>query len=505
MKKLHVLLLLCITALCNLELKAQNPTPADFEYDGLWYRIVSIEDRTVEFTWSPSSFDAQGYNNFQENYSGRTNFIIPETVSFADIEWKVIGINEPFWSGNFIENISFPKTIKYIDGLCGESVTFTEDFVFPDSLEWIHNSIFHMSTIPNNKIVLPKSLKKCGVISNDYSIIPELDPITAKPIKDQWGNPIQHRRHLNTEGDIFMACNLADCIVIINDGLERIPNRMFGLSSVKNVILPSTLKTIDPYGLESAQFKEFILPENVDSLYEEAFYNCNKLERLTLYRPIYMEKAFQTCTNLRTVILLTADAPAFQSDNFANATYVAGTLWVPEGTKKHYQKVAGWKNFLNIKEGLPEDMKFELIAQDNHNGSFDFIGKSDESSENLTIMNSGETVTVEFDTKEGFTVESVTLDGEDITSQLVKPEDNNCVARRAPSIGKYSINISNVGRKTNAHLFVNWAESNTGIRDMKISENHKNENIYTLDGRTIKSSTIQKGIYIVGGRKVVVK
>ncbi len=48
MKKLHVLLLLCITALCNLELKAHNP--ADFEYDGLWYRIVSIEDRTVEFT-----------------------------------------------------------------------------------------------------------------------------------------------------------------------------------------------------------------------------------------------------------------------------------------------------------------------------------------------------------------------------------------------------------------------------------------------------------------------
>ena len=43
------------------------------------------------------------------------------------------------------------------------------------------------------------------------------------------------------------------------------------------------------------------------------------------------------------------------------------------------------------------------------------------------------------------------------------------------------------------------------IEDIAGNVTEVSEKIYTLDGRMIKGSTMQKGIYIIGGRKVIVK
>ena len=48
---------------------------------------------------------------------------------------------------------------------------------------------------------------------------------------------------------------------------------------------------------------------------------------------------------------------------FDDVTFKNATLYVPEGEVKSYQAATGWKNFVNIVEGIPTGVKSVCVDE----------------------------------------------------------------------------------------------------------------------------------------------
>ena len=85
-----------------------------------------------------------------------------------------------------------------------------------------------------------------------------------------------------------------------------------------------------------------------------------------------------------------------------------------------------------------------------------------------------------------------------------KTSDWQLVRRRSDDINSYTLTI-NAGKISNLQAVSDdtWQRTTTAIRTIENDVYSKSDKIYTLSGREVKSP--QKGIYLRGGRKVVVK
>ena len=48
-------------------------------------------------------------------------------------------------------------------------------------------------------------------------------------------------------------------------------------------------------------------------------------------------------------------------------------------------------------------------------------------------------------------------------------------------------------------------DTSTGIENVKITKEIKDDNWYTLDGRRVNANSLRPGLYIKGGKKIVIK
>jgi hypothetical protein len=85
-----------------------------------------------------------------------------------------------------------------------------------------------------------------------------------------------------------------------------------------------------------------------------------------------------------------------------------------------------------------------------------------------------------------------------------KTSDWQLVRRRSDDINSYTLTI-NAGKISNLQAVSDdtWQRTTTAIRTIENDVYSKSDKIYTLSGREVKSP--QKGIYLRGGRKAVVK
>ena len=90
-----------------------------------------------------------------------------------------------------------------------------------------------------------------------------------------------------------------------------------------------------------------IIPGTVTSIEEGAFYGCDNLEEVVSFikEPFLIDGMAST-------------NPCFSTSTFDNAT-----LYVPVGTINKYNETAGWWDFSNIVEGVPNAIK-EVKAED---------------------------------------------------------------------------------------------------------------------------------------------
>lgn len=348
----------------------------DFEVDGKYYYIKSAADKTVVLT----------YNNYASGkYSG--DFVIPETVTYNDVTFHVIGCDWDTFRECDITAIHIPKGFTSFD------YNYTGGYT----------SVFYS---PNQVIKV---------------YVPNLDT---------WMNITQTKSSVfGTPFDLYVDNILLENLVI-PDGITTIGNEMFGrCSSIKTVKLANSVKTIRVRAFDSCQNLEKVecnnglveildeafdedvnlkeinipnsvtkirhhcfrgctslgsitIPEGISIIYGETFKGCSQLREITL--PSTLTKiggsAFYDCSSLEDIYINNPTPPLCDESNNSNTIFYGVDkfnckIHVPQGSVDLYKNANGWNQFLNIIENTSEPSVSDKCATPTisyHNGKLTF-------------------------------------------------------------------------------------------------------------------------------------
>ena len=318
MKRIHILLFLLLGVLPSWHSMAQQ---YDFEVDGVYYKVISLEDRTVKVV--------DGTNQYQTIYEEHVN--IPANVTFRNREFRVIEIdNSAFLRGKYLYGVKMPDTIEKIG-----------QYVFAEcpKLHFVNFSK-SLTVIPYRAMYLP------GL----YDYLPEAFPIPS------------NIQAIGEEADLR-----SDCLIIKrgNTPLE-VSYRSFLYS--KQIILLRNL--YNPQGRNTFLYncKELSIGEKVTSIpsFDDDSYAGNgryvygpSLVNIEFGKGLKRIPSFKQAKTLEYITVNNTNPPI--AEGFAEIVYLNATLRVPIGTKEQYMKADVWKNFLSVEEYDPSFLPIDSI------------------------------------------------------------------------------------------------------------------------------------------------
>ena len=313
-KLMTALLLLCCTV----------AGAADFEVDGIYYDILSSEDKTVEVT--------RGSNK----YSGAVT--IPASVTYNSITYSVTSIGDyAFASCSGLTSINIPAGVTSIGKWAFYSCSGLRSIVVGDG-----NSVYDsrgncnaiIETASNTlilgckKTIIPSSVTSIGnyVFSNCTGLRSIVIPASVTSIGERAFYYCTGLRSIVIPASVtsigesaFQSCTGLTSIVVDEE------NTAYDSRNNCNAIIETASNTL------ILGCKKTIIPAGVTSIGKNAFYGCTGLTSITSH--IVAEDLF---------------TPGNYAFNRIDKD--ACTLYVPAGAKSTYAATDGWKEFKNIVE-----------------------------------------------------------------------------------------------------------------------------------------------------------
>ena len=334
----------------------------DFEVDGIFYKIVSEEDRTIAVTY-------EGTNKYSPDSYYAGEIIIPEHVSYSGNEYTVTRIGErafmncdsltsvslpesieriedsafsscydlteirmpskanhigtgAFWHCKKLESIRIPEgvTILYYTTFWG--CTNLKSVILPNSLLTLENGVF-VDCDSLSTITLPDSIVKIGNYTFGYC--DALDSITIPAsVTDVGTEPFGNCNKLkflqvaegNPKYDSRDRCNaiietatnklVVGCAATtIPEGITTIGTYAFCGYFIPEIVLPASLEVIEYMGIRECTFRSsLIIPEGVKRMDEYALY-YNIVDSIIVHGQVSrIEKnTFDLCTHTEVIDL----------------------------------------------------------------------------------------------------------------------------------------------------------------------------------------------------------
>ena len=293
----------------------------DFESAGIYYNITG--NNTVEVTYSDRD------NN---TYSGSIS--VPETVTNNGTEYSVTTIGESAFKGSAVTSVYMPESITSIEYDAFSECQNLESVTLPESLTTLGIRAFGCCQslkaikIPSGVTAIPGYCFN-GCVSLESVTIPE--GVTA----------IGH--------DAFQSCNLN--ALTLPESLEKIGDCAFyNNGALRSVNIPAKVKTIEPQAFYNCGLTELVIQEGVQTIGYNTFGN-NSLKNLTLPSTIKSigESAF-SYNNLQSIICNAVTPPTLDGNAF-NSGSITPSIKVPMASIAAYRKAYGWKDFSNYYVG----------------------------------------------------------------------------------------------------------------------------------------------------------
>ncbi|MBO4906243.1 MAG: leucine-rich repeat domain-containing protein [Bacteroidaceae bacterium] len=249
----------------------------------------------------------------------------------------------------------------------------------------------------------------------------------------------------------FYNCTALESVVLPTNA-EYLGGKLFeGCTSLKSVTIPGKVIEIGYYAFSGCTSLETVVFEDgendlaieadyssrdifwacpLDSVYlgrnitrkASGTYTCQPyfpqcLKKLTIGSGVSKQwdsSWFSYCTNLKHIYPLWDKPIKTNKDMFPNNVYTSATLHVPGGTMKKYQATSAWSKFANI---VPTSIGVRLTATEGGNLKIGDEVVSDGTK--LLLLKPNSTLTFEVTTKDEYFLESLTMNGEDVTAQVV--------------------------------------------------------------------------------------
>ena len=143
--------------------------------------------------------------------------------------------------------------------------------------------------------------------------------------------------------------------------MTTIPDGCFGDCDLREIQIPASVKTIESWTFANCSSLESLeLNEGLQSINNDAFYNCTKLTEVVLPSSLtYCCYPFSSCTGLkklhaRSVIPATTDG----SCPITNVGLNDVTLYVPVWSRSEYLAAPGWNQFVTVENSdfMPQNV-----------------------------------------------------------------------------------------------------------------------------------------------------
>ena len=412
----------------------------------------------------PGKVRSVGDAAFQYTYL--TSVTVPDNV-------EVLG-EDAFYGCKQLTSITFSKGMKKIpESVCSYCDKLV-DVKIPDGIEEVDYGAFQHCTLLST-VKFPESVNKMGAYVFGYSGVTRFTfPSQMTEIPQYTFSHCQNlseyrvQEHITSIGmGAFGYCaNLRK--VTLPDGVEEIKGYVFEYCevleeinqpesitsigerafsdcvSLTDVALPSKLSVIEKYlfadcdklskisfpdslkSVNSGAFTgcnslvEVELPKGVEKLGDNVFGSCAALEKVTIPHSVKETGyVFSSSPNLSEVHLQRAILPTIRTNFIGGGSQIDTdnncTLYVPRGAKAAYEASSTWNKFKEIVEEDVPDVYYSVVASRKK-------GRGTETVDGVNVSQvkeliAGSEITVMFAASEGYVIERILCNGEEIGSE----------------------------------------------------------------------------------------
>ena len=362
--------------------KQETPNTEKFEVDGIYYKVISNESKTVEVTYN---------RNTELKYTGE--IIIPENVNYRNATFKVTSIGKAAF--NFcdsITSVTIPNSVTNIGSHAFSYCSLLTSIVLGDSIITIGDNAFYdcyrltSITIPNSVtsigsyaffgcyrlalISIPNSVTSIGECAFGSSGLTEIViPNSITNISTQMFNGCENLISIIIPNSVTSIGEYAfyNCSglknVTIGNSVTSIGNSAFAYcNSLTSVNISNSVTRIEKYTFSGCKsLTSVVIPNSVTSIGEYAFDSCIGLKSLTIGNSVtnIENYAISSCYNLTEIYCKTTNPPTYTGYFSTDVTNKA-TLYVPTGCKSAYESASHWRLFLDIQEYEFSDIESTL-------------------------------------------------------------------------------------------------------------------------------------------------
>ena len=303
----------------------------DFQYEGLYYNLLSGEDHTIEVTFANES-----YSNNQHYVSG--DIKIPKKIIYDSKNYTVTAIGErAFQNCSNLTSVMIPNSVTAIgEGAFCDCSSLTS-VTIPNSVTTIGGHAFSgcsnltSVTIPNSVTAIRE-----WAFSGCSSLTSVMIPNSVTAIGE----------------GAFNGCSRLTSVTIPNSVTAIEDWAFWGCSGLTSVTIGNSVTAIGESAFNGCtRLTSAKIPNSVTSIGNEAFGGCYRLYSVTIPTSVTVIgwRAFRGCSGLRS-IYVHGEVPIKCNPEFPDNVIREAILYVPTGTLAAYEKVDPWRNFWNIEE-----------------------------------------------------------------------------------------------------------------------------------------------------------
>lgn len=433
--------------------------------NGIRYTVKSVGRQTVEVTKPASNYS---------KYKG--DIVIPEYVTYEDVDYKVVGIIAGALKSQDFTSISLPPSITVIKDSEFSSCSKMTSITLPETIDSIFNSAFYScSALP--EINIPASVKYIGdQVFRSCSVLKEFKVaegnlcFTGKDgmLFNAECDTLRYYAMGLTETELTIpegvtvigayaayqnktlkALNIPACVktimnnafdgcsnistITLSEGLETLGTAVFQQAAITEITLPESLVTIEGNAFSQCKsLTSLIIPDHVTTIGDFGIMNCSVLTDVTLGRNVtnmgktvfFNDKVIVNVVSLNPVPPVCNGTGQFNSDAVKKAT-----LKVPRGSLEAYKAAVGFETFANYAEfeeakamEVPET-SLEITAGNTATikpvmtpaEAYQYAEFTSEDPEVATVDNLGTITAV---AKGSTTIKVATMDGSNLTKEI---------------------------------------------------------------------------------------